>query len=164
MALTLVVGPNNSGKSELAEQLAARSEPPVCYLATLPALAIHRQKIRMHQSRRPSCWRTLELRARAAPDRKTLASISERTILLDGLGIYVRRLCERQCSSVTQRILKSQLLPSLFRLASDNRHLIVVTVPTLPEESLASRFLVAVLMDIWPHCDAIFDLTSAGTY
>ena len=58
--LTLVVGGVRSGKSRLAEQLAAAC-PPVVYLATAQAGdAEMTERIRLHRQRRPAAWTTVE--------------------------------------------------------------------------------------------------------
>jgi adenosylcobinamide kinase/adenosylcobinamide-phosphate guanylyltransferase len=58
--LTLIVGGVRSGKSRLAEQLAA-TWPPVTYVATAQAGdAEMARRIAMHRQRRPADWATVE--------------------------------------------------------------------------------------------------------
>lgn len=58
--LTLVIGGVRSGKSRLAEHLAAAS-PPVTYVATAYAGdAEMARRIALHQQRRPAEWKTVE--------------------------------------------------------------------------------------------------------
>jgi adenosylcobinamide kinase / adenosylcobinamide-phosphate guanylyltransferase len=60
MALTLVIGGVRSGKSRLAEQLAAAT-PPVTYVATAHAGdAEMARRIAAHRQRRPAEWKTVE--------------------------------------------------------------------------------------------------------
>ena len=75
---TLILGGARSGKSRLAERLAAESGLRVCYFATAQAQdAEMAARIATHQARRPGDWRTVEepvalgaaLRAHAAADR-----------------------------------------------------------------------------------------------
>ena len=61
MALTLLLGGARSGKSALAERLAARSTGPVTVVATAQARdAEMAERIRRHRDRRPAGWRTVE--------------------------------------------------------------------------------------------------------
>ena len=60
--LVLVLGGTRSGKSELAERLAAEPGRPVRYLATAPSGPDgDAARIVAHQQRRPADWETVEL-------------------------------------------------------------------------------------------------------
>lgn len=85
--ITLVLGGARSGKSEVAERIAARLPAPITYLATLvpgndPDLAA---RIDAHRSRRPAGWRTIE----AGAELPALLSSVPGPVLLDGLGPWV---------------------------------------------------------------------------
>jgi adenosylcobinamide kinase/adenosylcobinamide-phosphate guanylyltransferase len=61
MALTLIIGGARSGKSTLAERLAAASGRDVCFIATLQALDHEmRARIDAHRGERPAAWHTIE--------------------------------------------------------------------------------------------------------
>ena len=87
--ITLVLGGARSGKSAVAEALAARSPAPVTYLATTtadPADDDMQARIAGHRARRPAAWATLEV----APAR--LGAVLETTtgtVLVDSLGGWV---------------------------------------------------------------------------
>jgi adenosylcobinamide kinase / adenosylcobinamide-phosphate guanylyltransferase len=85
--ITLVLGGARSGKSEVAEGIAARLPAPVTYLATLipggdPDLAA---RITAHRLRRPAGWRTIE----AAAGLPGLLHSVPGSALVDGLGPWV---------------------------------------------------------------------------
>lgn len=85
--ITLVLGGARSGKSEVAERIAARLPAPITYLATLipgddPDLA---ERIEAHRARRPAGWRTIEA---AAGLPAALRSVPG-SALVDGLGPWV---------------------------------------------------------------------------
>lgn len=91
--IVLVLGGTRSGKSRIAEGMAARlagADGAVTYVATAridPDDADHAARIEAHRRRRPSTWRTVE-----CPDPGELASIlTEATgvVLVDALGTWV---------------------------------------------------------------------------
>ena len=85
--ITLVLGGARSGKSEVAERIAARLAGPVTYLATLvpgddPDLAT---RIEAHRARRPAGWRTVE----AGAELPTVLRSVPGPVLVDALGPWV---------------------------------------------------------------------------
>ena len=59
--LTLILGGARSGKSDLAERLAAASGRPVLFIATAEARDDEmRERIAAHRTSRPAAWRTVE--------------------------------------------------------------------------------------------------------
>ncbi|MSW49870.1 MAG: aminotransferase class I/II-fold pyridoxal phosphate-dependent enzyme, partial [Actinobacteria bacterium] len=87
--LVLVLGGTRSGKSAVAERLAAAAGGPVRYLATAPSGPDgDGDRIALHRSRRPASWETLEVAATedlALPIREAAGA----TVLLDGLGAWL---------------------------------------------------------------------------
>jgi histidinol-phosphate/aromatic aminotransferase/cobyric acid decarboxylase-like protein/adenosyl cobinamide kinase/adenosyl cobinamide phosphate guanylyltransferase len=88
MSLVLVIGGIRSGKSEVAERLAAAACAPVCYLATGsaddPEMA---ERIARHRLRRPASWRTVTSDDPAGTD------VGEaETLLVDGIAPWLARL------------------------------------------------------------------------
>ncbi len=91
--IVLVIGGSRSGKSAIAESMAARLagvDGPVTYVATAwvdPHDADHAARIEAHRARRPSSWSTVECTdPDALPD--VLASAAG-VVLLDSLGTWV---------------------------------------------------------------------------
>jgi len=86
--ITLVLGGTRSGKSEVAERLAAAAAggEAVTYMATGRAVdADMRARIAAHRARRPAAWATLEV-GPDLPDRlRSLAGPA----LVDSLGTWV---------------------------------------------------------------------------
>jgi adenosyl cobinamide kinase/adenosyl cobinamide phosphate guanylyltransferase len=84
--ITLVLGGTRSGKSEVAEALAAAAPPPVTYVATGvatdPDMAA---RIAAHRDRRPAAWATVEAGA-SLPE---LLGSLDGTVLVDSLGTWV---------------------------------------------------------------------------
>lgn len=85
--ISLVLGGARSGKSEVAERIAASLPPPVTYLATADPGddADFRLRIAAHRSRRPGAWRTLE----TGPDLVGALRATEGAALVDSLGSWV---------------------------------------------------------------------------
>ena len=86
--ITLVLGGARSGKSVVAEALAARLPAPVTYLATAlvdPADDDHAARVAAHIARRDPGWVTVETGAGLVD---ALAGV-EGTVLIDSLGTWV---------------------------------------------------------------------------
>jgi adenosyl cobinamide kinase/adenosyl cobinamide phosphate guanylyltransferase len=84
----LVLGGARSGKSEIAERLAARLPAPVHYFATALVGADDdlASRVAAHRDRRPSDWKTIE----AAVDLvSALRAEPDGTALVDALGPWV---------------------------------------------------------------------------
>lgn len=88
--ITLVLGGTRSGKSEVAERLAAAAPGPVTYVATArvdPADGDHAARVERHRERRPATWATVE-----CPDPAALPGVlrqAEGTVLVDSLGTWL---------------------------------------------------------------------------
>jgi adenosylcobinamide kinase/adenosylcobinamide-phosphate guanylyltransferase len=93
--LTLILGGARSGKSTYAEQLAARRDGRVVYIATAQALDEEMQgRITIHRQKRSESWKTIEVSSRVG---LTLAKSppEAEVILLDCLTLLVaNRLLE----------------------------------------------------------------------
>lgn len=88
MGLVLVLGGIGSGKSLVAERLAAASGAPVVYVATgEPSDGEMVERIRRHRRRRPASWRTIEGDPLAA-----LTAGEGETVLIESLGPWLARL------------------------------------------------------------------------
>ena len=88
--ITLVLGGARSGKSAVAEQLAARLASTVTYIATGTAddddMAA---RIEAHRARRPAQWHTVELVA--TDDLAPTLRATTGPVLLDALGTWLAR-------------------------------------------------------------------------
>jgi adenosyl cobinamide kinase/adenosyl cobinamide phosphate guanylyltransferase len=84
--ITLVLGGTRSGKSELAERIAASWQQPVTYVAT-GQVTDHDMAARIaaHQARRPTDWTTVE----AGADLPVVLDKVEGAALVDSLGTWV---------------------------------------------------------------------------
>lgn len=105
--ITVVLGGSRSGKSEVAERLAAAAAGPVTYLATMTVgddrdLA---HRVALHRARRPADWRTVEVGDDLPQVLETLGG----TVLLDSLGVWLAARgdfvvdAEMLCGALTAR-------------------------------------------------------------
>jgi adenosyl cobinamide kinase/adenosyl cobinamide phosphate guanylyltransferase len=86
--IALVLGGARSGKSEVAETLAAGLRRPVTYVATAVAAdADMADRIALHRARRPADWSTVEV-GRGDDLGAALRSLSG-TVLVDSLGTWL---------------------------------------------------------------------------
>ena len=112
---TLILGGARSGKSALAERLAATSNLEVVYLATSTAGdAEMAARIAHHRARRPAGWRVVEEPLRLA-DALRAESAPHRCVLVDCLTLWLTNLlCAADAESFTRET--SQLLDILPNL------------------------------------------------
>jgi adenosylcobinamide kinase/adenosylcobinamide-phosphate guanylyltransferase len=93
MALTLVLGPRRSGKSRVAERLAANTGAPVTVIAPLTITDDEMaSRVAAHRSARPAGWSTVES-IDLAHCMKSLPNGA--TVLLDSLGTWVSEILWR---------------------------------------------------------------------
>jgi len=104
--ITLVIGGARSGKSEVAERLAARSGDPVTYVATGVATDPDMEdRIAAHRRRRPASWRTVECGA----ELPAVLRQTRGTVLVDALGTWLAGLdafradTDAVCSALADR-------------------------------------------------------------
>ncbi len=89
---TLIIGGARSGKSRVAERLAAESGLPVTYLATAQAQdAEMTARIAQHQARRPAHWRTVE-EPLALSDALQAHAAAQHCLLVDCLTLWLTNL------------------------------------------------------------------------
>jgi len=85
--ITVVLGGTRSGKSELAERIAATLPVPITYVATAcvgddPDLEA---RVALHRERRPADWQTVE----AGPDLPKVLAALQGTALVDSIGTWI---------------------------------------------------------------------------
>ena len=86
--ITVILGGAASGKSEVAERLAAGLAQPVTYVATWepdPADEDMQARVDAHRARRPASWSTLECIDDLGRAVRSVAG----TVLIDSLGTWV---------------------------------------------------------------------------
>src|SRR5271170_3209716 len=90
--LTLILGGARSGKSRIAQRLAARAQR-VCYIATLSPGddAEMQNRVARHRAERPGSWRTMEAPL-ALADAVELAARDADAVLVDCLTLWLSNL------------------------------------------------------------------------
>ena len=111
---TLILGGARSGKSALAEQLAARSQLPVTCIVTARALdPAMEARIAAHRRRRPAGWQLVEAPLQLAAALRDTAQ-PERCLLVDCLAVWLSNLLvEREQAPDDEIEALHALLPSL---------------------------------------------------
>lgn len=92
--LQMILGGARSGKSRLAEQLAAASALPVVYIATSQALGVDAElseRVALHRQRRPREWGLVEEPLALAAVLRAEAR-AERCLLVDCLTLWLTNL------------------------------------------------------------------------
>lgn len=90
--ITLLLGGARSGKSQVAERLAAKLPGPVTYLATAGVAQDdpdHVGRVAAHRARRDPSWTTIE----AGPDLVAVLAATSGTVLVDSLGTWLTATC-----------------------------------------------------------------------
>lgn len=125
--ITLIIGGARSGKTTYAQKLAESLSEAVLYIATAQALDDEMaERIRRHQTQRPSHWHTLEVPAHL---NQNLAGKLERIgiVLLDCTTLLVTNLLLETCPDVDHpdenraRIALQQELDELLNLIHANQ-------------------------------------------
>ncbi|MBD1909695.1 MULTISPECIES: bifunctional adenosylcobinamide kinase/adenosylcobinamide-phosphate guanylyltransferase [unclassified Leptolyngbya] len=118
MGLILITGPARSGKSEWAEQLAARSQHQVTYIATAMVDESDdewRLRINQHRQRRPIEWKTLEVSLDLA---FVIAQAgAEDCLLVDSLGTWLANAIDQ--SEVEWNRAEQEFLDALHKTESE---------------------------------------------
>jgi adenosylcobinamide kinase/adenosylcobinamide-phosphate guanylyltransferase len=130
----LVLGGARSGKSAFAERIAAECGEPVLYVATgLPLDDEMAERIRRHQARRSSAWRTLE-EPRHVADAVQAQLGDARTVLLEDLTLLLSNV------SVAEDVARAEI-DALFGLPA---HAVLVSnevgMGIVPEYPLGRAF------------------------
>lgn len=84
---TFVIGGACSGKSVFAESLVGRSTPAVYVATALPIDEEMKERIAIHQARRPLAWKTIEALSLDLP--AILDESDGETVILDSLALYL---------------------------------------------------------------------------
>jgi adenosylcobinamide kinase / adenosylcobinamide-phosphate guanylyltransferase len=147
--LTLILGGARSGKSRLAQRMAATTKGDaarVTYIATYypgndPEMA---ERIALHRSSRPAAWKTVEEPVELAAASETAARDSD-VILIDCLTIWLSNLSWEHRHRPA-RYIEEAAQTELMRVAAlaQNRNIILVSNEVgsgvVPEHAVARAF------------------------
>ncbi len=117
--ITLILGGARSGKSHLAQEMAAVSKS-VLFVATASAGDEDmRRRIEKHQAERPSHWHTLEVSLHIG-DKIDIAFKNEELVLIDCITLLVSNvLCqydEQQFAALSEAVLEKQVIEEIQEL------------------------------------------------
>ena len=139
--LTLILGGVRSGKSRMAERLAADISDQIVYLATAEAKDVEMQeRIALHQTHRPEHWKTIEEPIHLA---KALSEhgTAENVVIVDCLTLWITNLLLADQRFKTGRDEIEALITELKR---ERRNLVLVSNETnsgvVPMDALSRRF------------------------
>jgi adenosylcobinamide kinase/adenosylcobinamide-phosphate guanylyltransferase len=161
---TLILGGVRSGKSRLAEEMAANRGTSVSYLATAEAGDVEmRERIDAHQTRRPTNWINIEEPIHLARALQQQAS-SASCVLIDCLSLWVTNLLLSEDSGCVER----EIDALLDRLPHCPGELIMVSTESnlgvVPMGELSRRYcdrLGLLHQQVASQCDRVI-LTVAG--
>jgi histidinol-phosphate/aromatic aminotransferase/cobyric acid decarboxylase-like protein/adenosyl cobinamide kinase/adenosyl cobinamide phosphate guanylyltransferase len=137
MPLVLVLGGVRSGKSAVAERIAAAAGEPVCYLATAdpsdPELA---ERIARHRARRPAGWRTVD-----GGDPGSVSVTANETLLVDGIAPWLARRMGQE------RLWTDEAVAPLGREGRAARERVLDSVRALAREAAGRAGLTVAVAD-----------------
>jgi len=122
--ITLIIGGARSGKSSLAEHMAAESGLPVVYLATAQAIDDEMcKRIAAHRKQRPKEWRTIEVNSDLIG---ALSMVSPgQMVLIDCLTVYVAGLLHN--TELSDDSIEGHFVGLCKKLAKGENQSVIVT-------------------------------------
>ena len=139
--LTLILGGVRSGKSRMAERLAAGFSGQIVYLATAEAKDVEMQeRIALHQTHRPEHWKTIEEPIHLA---KALSEhgTAENVVIVDCLTLWITNLL---LADERFKMGRDEIEALITELKRERRNLVLVSNETnsgvVPMDALSRRF------------------------
>ncbi len=118
--LSLIVGPARSGKSRLAEQLAASYGDRVVYIATLEVLDDEmRRRVADHRAARPSTWQTIEEPLHVVERLRRVTEVD--ACLLDCMTLWTSNLMLSCAEGTSPAAVRRVLLDAVESLIAQQR-------------------------------------------
>lgn len=135
MSVHLILGGARSGKSRLAERLAADSGLAVSVIVTAEALdAEMAERIARHRADRPTHWRTVE-RPRHLAQALQCEAAPARCVIVDCLSLWLTNLLTASPTNTDDQPLVEQP-PRAPQALEDERAELLAVLPRLPGEIL----------------------------
>ncbi|WP_293763471.1 bifunctional adenosylcobinamide kinase/adenosylcobinamide-phosphate guanylyltransferase [uncultured Aquitalea sp.] len=159
--LHLITGGSRSGKSRYAEQLAARHDGPVCYVATAEVRDEEfAERVREHRRHRPAHWRWVEAE-RALAAELLRHDQEDGLLLVDCLGMWLIRFFDDKDELDAAGFAEERAL-LLEAVASLQGQLLIVTNEigwgAMPVSAMARRYgdlLGKLNQDLAAQCDHV---------